>query len=67
MDAGQRDKELAIFTKEQADYYNSLTLDELVDKKIAKCGHSDLLGYFAGTVCMECAKQGHKQATGGKA
>ena len=67
MDAEQLTKERAIFTKEQADYYNSLPIEELVAKKIAKCGHSDLLGYFAGTVCMECAKQGHKQATGGKA
>lgn len=67
MDAGQRTKERAIFTKQEADYYNSLTLDELVDKMTAKCGHHDMLGYFAGTVCGECAKQGHKQATGGKA
>ena len=67
MDAGQRTKERAIFTKEEADYYNSLSIEQIVAEKIAKCGHKDLLGYFAGTVCMACAKEGHKQATGGKA
>lgn len=30
----------------------------------AKCGHEDLLGYFSGTVCKNCARKGHKKATG---
>jgi len=32
----------------------------------AKCGHEDALGYFANTVCGECAKVGHKKAMKGK-
>ena len=34
------------------------------DKMIAKCGHEDPLGYFAGTVCRKCANKGYKKATG---
>ncbi len=30
----------------------------------AKCGHEDMLGYFAGTVCRDCARKGHKKAMG---
>ena len=30
----------------------------------AKCGHEDMLGYFAGTVCGKCARKGHKKAMG---
>jgi len=65
--AEQLTKERAIFTKEQADYYNSLTLDELVDKMSAKCGHNDPLGYFTGLPCGACTRKAHAQATGGKA
>jgi hypothetical protein len=32
----------------------------------AKCGHQDLLGYFAGTVCGKCARKNHKKAMGKK-
>ena len=53
-----------IFTKEQADYYNSLTLDELVDKMIAKCGHGDIMGYFTNTPCIKCVREAHKKAVG---
>ena len=31
---------------------------------IAACGHEDILGYFAGTVCRPCADKGHAKATG---
>jgi hypothetical protein len=31
---------------------------------IAKCGHEDALGYFAGTVCGKCARKNHKKAMG---
>jgi hypothetical protein len=30
----------------------------------ATCGHEDTLGYFANTVCRQCAKNGHKKAMG---
>lgn len=30
----------------------------------ATCGHEDMLGYFAGTVCRDCARKGHKKAMG---
>ena len=30
----------------------------------AKCGHTDLLGYFANTYCAKCARDGHKKALG---
>lgn len=30
----------------------------------AKCGHEDMLGYFAGTVCGKCARKGQKKAMG---
>lgn len=53
-----------MFTKEQADYYNSLTLDELVDKMIAKCGHGDIMGYFTNTPCIKCVRESHKRAVG---
>lgn len=33
-------------------------------KMIAKCGHEDSLGYFAGTVCGKCARKAHKKAMG---
>ena len=33
-------------------------------KMVAKCGHEDALGYFAGTVCGKCARKGHKKAMG---
>ena len=33
-------------------------------KMIAKCGHEDSLGYFAGTVCGKCARKSHKKAMG---
>jgi hypothetical protein len=32
-------------------------------KMTAKCGHEDPLGYFAGTVCNKCAKEGYRKAT----
>lgn len=32
----------------------------------ATCGHEDTLGYLAGTVCGNCAKEGHANATGRK-
>ena len=53
-----------IFTKEQADYYNSLTLDELVDKMTATCGHGDIMGYFTNTPCIKCVRKAHKKAVG---
>ena len=31
---------------------------------VAKCGHEDSLGYFAGTVCKSCARKNHKKAMG---
>jgi hypothetical protein len=31
---------------------------------IAKCGHEDMLGYFAGTVCGKCVRKNHKKAMG---
>ena len=31
---------------------------------VAKCGHEDMLGYFAGTFCGKCAKKNHKKAMG---
>lgn len=34
------------------------------DHMIAKCGHHDLLGYFTGTVCLACARAGHREALG---
>jgi len=30
----------------------------------AKCGHEDMLGYFANTVCGKCARKNHKQTMG---
>jgi hypothetical protein len=30
----------------------------------AKCGHEDMLGYFAGTVCGNCARKAQKKAMG---
>jgi hypothetical protein len=33
-------------------------------KMVAKCGHEDALGYFAGTVCGKCARKAHKKAMG---
>lgn len=33
-------------------------------KMTATCGHEDALGYFAGTVCKNCARKGHKKAMG---
>lgn len=30
----------------------------------AKCGHEDMLGYFAGTVCGKCARKAQKKAMG---
>jgi hypothetical protein len=30
----------------------------------AKCGHRDMLGYYADTVCKSCARKGHKKAMG---
>lgn len=30
----------------------------------ATCGHVDLLGYFAGTCCGKCARDGHRRALG---
>jgi hypothetical protein len=30
----------------------------------AKCGHRDMLGYYADTVCGPCARKGHKKAMG---
>lgn len=30
----------------------------------AKCGHQDMLGYFAGTTCRKCADKGHRKVTG---
>lgn len=30
----------------------------------AKCGHEDMLGYFAGTVCGKCARKNQKKAMG---
>jgi hypothetical protein len=30
----------------------------------AKCGHQDLLGYFANTYCRKCADAGHRKVTG---
>jgi PHP family Zn ribbon phosphoesterase len=33
-------------------------------KMVAKCGHEDPLGYFAGTVCGKCARKNHKKAMG---
>jgi hypothetical protein len=53
-----------VFTKEQADYYNSLTLDELVDNMIAKCGHYDIMGYFTHTPCIKCVREAHKKVVG---
>ena len=34
------------------------------DQARATCGHIDLLGYFSGTVCGRCAREGHARATG---
>ena len=34
------------------------------DNMKAKCGHTDPMGYFGGTVCMKCAKRNHKKAMG---
>lgn len=53
-----------MFTKDEADYYNSLTLDELVDKMNATCGHHDMLGYFTNTPCDKCVREAHKRAVG---
>jgi len=30
----------------------------------ATCGHTDALGYFAGTVCGKCARANHAKAVG---
>jgi hypothetical protein len=30
----------------------------------AACGHEDMLGYFANTVCGACARKNHKRAMG---
>jgi len=53
-----------MFTKEQAEYYNSLSLEELVDKMTAKCGHNDMLGYVTNTPCGKCVREAHKKAVG---
>ena len=34
------------------------------DMMKAKCGHSDMLGYLANTVCRKCAVKNHKKAMG---
>jgi hypothetical protein len=31
---------------------------------LANCGHEDMLGYLAGTVCGKCARANHRKALG---
>jgi hypothetical protein len=37
---------------------------EMSPKMLATCGHEDVLGYMANTVCKKCARAGHKKAMG---
>lgn len=31
-----------------------------------KCGHQDMLAYFANTYCKKCADEGYRKATGNR-
>lgn len=50
--------------KEVPDRKEGRQINTEAPKMVAKCGHEDSLGYFAGTVCGKCARKNHKKAMG---
>ena len=53
-----------IMAKEVLDRKEGRQINTEAPKMVAKCGHEDSLGYFAGTVCGKCARKNHKKAMG---
>lgn len=41
-----------------------VTVFNPLDPTPATCGHDDLMGFIAGTVCGECARANHRKAMG---
>ena len=44
----------------------SMAADNERPEMVARCGHVDPMGYFAGTVCGKCARANHRAVVGGR-